>query len=455
MRRRLAGVVLLVLAARLAPAQRLTGEPAVDSAAVARAADGRAATARRAGDLERARDEAARAAAAWPTQPAYALGWAAAAARAADTAAVQRALAQYASLGLGRDVRGDSLFAPYLRAPGVESLRRALEHNRRRRASSRVRATLADSTFWPEGLDYDPRTGRFYVTSVRRGTVVELGPRGESRELWRPGEALRGAALAARLDASHQALWVTLSGMPQMEGHLPGDSAIGALVRVRLADGAVLRRWDLPVVQGGHALGDVVVTPRGDVFITDSNDPVLYRLRAGADSLEPIRHPLFRSLQGVAATPDGRALYVADYSHGLLRVDLATHAVARLEDAPHSTSLGCDGIAWVDGTLIAIQNGVVPARVMRFVLDASGRRITRAEVLDQNSALADEPTSIVVVGHDAVYVANSQWEKHDATGHRVPGTVLHSPILLALPLPALNPLPAVLPSRGARSRGRG
>jgi hypothetical protein len=82
-----------------------------------------------------------------------------------------------------------------------------------------------------------------------------------------------------------------------------------------------------------------------------------------------------------------------------------------------------------------VQNGVVPARIMRFVLDPAGRRIVRAELLDRNSAVADEPTIGAVVGRRFVYVANSQWEKYDDNGVRKPGIALTAPVLLAAPLP--------------------
>jgi hypothetical protein len=128
-------------------------------------------------------------------------------------------------------------------------------------------------------------------------------------------------------------------------------------------------------------------------------------------------------------------VYVADYSHGLLRVDLQTRAVSRLDDAPSSTSLGCDGIVWDRGAIVAVQNGVSPARVMRFVLDQTGTRITRADLVDRNFAVADEPTIGAVIGREFVYVANSQWEKHDAAGRRVGPKPLARPVLLAVPLP--------------------
>lgn len=410
---------------------------AADSARFAREAYRRAADAFRARDFATAQREIDRAAAAWPTQEAYVWGSARVAARAGDTAAVLRALEAYASLGLGRDARSDSAIARYLGVPSLARVVVRLDGNRSPILHSRVVATLDDSTFWPEGMDYDPRSKRYYVASVRHRTIAEVTPGQSTRELWPRSTPRTGAILGVRVDTTRGVLWATMAGLPQMEGFTPVDSTIAALVRVRIADGHIEGRWDLPHVPGGHVLGDLAVGPRGDVFITDSNQPVLYRLRPGSDSLERFSDPLFHSLQGLAPTPDGRTLYLADYSHGLLRVDLERQIVTRLEDAPGSTSLGCDGIAWDarSGAIIAVQNGVEPARVMRLQLDRTGRRIVSAQVLDRNSMIADEPTIGAIVGRDFVYVANSQWMKYGEDGRLVAGAVLRAPRLLAVPLP--------------------
>jgi hypothetical protein len=71
---------------------------------------------------------------------------------------------------------------------------------------------------------------------------------------------------------------------------------------------------------------------------------------------------------------------------------------------------------------------------MRFELDSAWKKIVRAEVLDRNTAVADEPTIGTMVGDDFIYVANSQWEKHDDNGVRLSGTVLRRPVLLAVPV---------------------
>ena len=450
-------VALCAVAASAIGAQTMTGLAPVDSATVARAAWARA-SALGTTDLAALYKEVAHAATAWPTQPAYVWGRAVAAHLAQDTSAALDALRSYAALGLGKDLAHDPRFAGYGTLPqfAEEFARHAA--NRAAIIHSRIVARLTDSTFWPEGTDYDARTGRYYVASVRHRTIAEVTNGQMTRELWARDQPNVGAVLGVRVDPGGRALWATLAGIRQMEGFAPRDSTIAALVRVRIADGVIERRWDLPPTKLGHVLGDLAIGPSGDVFVTDSNDPVLYRLRPGADSIERITSPFFRSLQGLAPVPNGEVLYLSDYSHGMLRVDLATNEVTRLDDAPGSTSLGCDGLAWYDGSIIAVQNGVEPARIMRFVLDASGRRITRAEVLDRNVAIADEPTIGTIVGNEFVYVANSQWEKYTDVGSRKPDKPLTAPVLLSVALLSVSPSPASHNSERARAprpiRGR-
>lgn len=428
-------LLALVASARSSAAQGVTGIAVVDSANAARGAWARAVGELQRHDTAAARGDVAHAVAAWPLQPAYVWADAVLAARSGDARGALTALAQYADLGLGRDLDADSTFTALRALPTFATVHAQHDANRAPVVRSRERASLSDSTFWPEGMDIDPRNGRIYVASVRHRTVAVIEPDGSSRELWSRDRADLGSVEGVRVDTARNSLWVTTSPVRESPDFVRGDTSDASLLRVRLSDGIIERRWRLAPFRGDHALGDLVIGPRGDVFVTDSNDPVLYRLRPGADTLESLRDARFRSLQGLAPSPDGRFLFLADYSHGLLRVDLARRLVTRLDDAPRSTSLGCDGIAWDRGTIVAVQNGVAPARVMRFVLDPTWSRIERADVLDQNVLVADEPTIGAVIGRQFVYVANSQWEKFDDVGRRVATKPLTAPRLLAVPLP--------------------
>jgi sugar lactone lactonase YvrE len=420
--------ILCVAAARLL-AQTPVDNSAVDSANVARAAWMRAV---RSDDLAVSRREVERAAAAWPTQQSYLWGRAIFAARARDTTATLTALDAYADLDLGRDLTNPE-FDFVRRLPSFGAIAARHVNNRSDLVRSTIVGRLSDSTFWPEGVDYDPVSRSYYVASVRHGTVARTDDKG-TQVLWPADSLALGAVLGARVDSARRTLWVTTSGIPQNANFQPGDTALAALIEFDLGRGRILRTWRFPVATGGHVLGDLTIAPDGSVWISDSVQPVLYRLRPNADTLESYRSPLFRSLQGLVLTPDGSTLFVADFSHGLLRMDVVSGRVSRLIDAPHSTSLGCDGLAWYKGTIVAVQNGVMPPRIVRFHLDEGQRAITRVEVIDRHAAIADEPTIGTIVGDRFVYVANSPWEKHDEAGRPRAGVTLTPPILLAVPL---------------------
>lgn len=439
MRRLAFAILALGSAAVLVGANRqdptFTGYAEADSATVARAAYGRAMAALRQADTPAARRELDRAARAWPTQPAYLWARGLVAFRHGDTATFRDAMTRYADLGLGRDLAADPAMAALVSTPAFRTLAARHAALARPVARSEPSMVLPDSTFYPEGMDVDTRTGLFYVASIRHRTIAELTPRGDYiREIFPREGAGLGAMVAVRADPKRGVLWATMAGLPRMAGYTPADSDRNALLEIALPTGEITRRWFLPPSSGGHLLGDVAVGPRGDVYTTDSVDPVLYRLESGVDTLEGFRHPLFRSLQGIAPAPDGRMVIVADYSHGLLRFDGVTGEVIRIGDPAGVTSLGCDGIAWYDESIIAVQNGVSPPRVVRFTLDSAWTRIVKAEVLDRNSAIADEPTIGTVVGDVFFYVANSQWEKYDDQGRRIAGTILGRPVLLAVKL---------------------
>src|SRR6185295_9938619 len=148
-----------------------TGVPAVDSANVARSSWSAAVRAFRANDLPTARRDVSRSASAWPSQQAYIWGRAVMAARAGDSAETISALKDYAALGLGRELRSDTTFRAFAHASWFAPLIAAHEANRGVIQKSKVRHTLSDSTTWPEGLDYNPVSRRYYISSVRHRTI--------------------------------------------------------------------------------------------------------------------------------------------------------------------------------------------------------------------------------------------------------------------------------------------
>jgi streptogramin lyase len=181
-----------------------------------------------------------------------------------------------------------------------------------------------------------------------------------------------------------------------MRGYTDELDGAAGLAEFDLVTGALRRVVRIPN-RGDHqthVIGDLVLADDGGIFLPDSGAPVLWRLPPQAESVEVFAEsPEFLSLQGAVVASDRGALFVADHASGLLRVDLASRAVRRL-DLPSDTTLnGIDGLVRApNGDLIAIQNGLRPKRVLQIALDPTGEVVTAVTILESAHLNMPDPT---------------------------------------------------------------
>ena len=195
-----------------------------------------------------------------------------------------------------------------------------------------------------------------------------------------------------------------------------------ALAEIDLESGVVRRVIPLP--RGGgdrysHVLGDVALGGDGSVFLPDSGGPMIWRLAPGGTALENwAQSPEFLSLQGAVVAPELGALFVADHANGLLRVDLNTRAVRRVETPSNTTLIGLDGLVRAPtGELLAIQNGLRPNRVLRLTLDAGGETVASVQVLEAaHPTMAAPALGCIATGGNLYFVGNSGWTRFDEPG---------------------------------------
>ena len=352
-----------------------------------------------------------------------------------DTAAALAMLNRYASLGYLADVAADSDLAALRGTAGLEQVRQRLARNKAPLVRSAVAFTLPENDLLTEGIAYDPKEKTFYLGSVHHRKIIRVDHAARVSDFVTEGRDSLWAPLGMRVDPVRRVLWVAVSALPQMTGFALSDSGRSALFRYDLASGRLTGRFLVPPEGAEHALGDVTISSRGDVYASDSRSPAIYRVRAGADSLERfLTSPLLLSAQGMALTPDERTMYLADYSRGILRIDLTSRAVTLLPTSTNVLALGIDGLYLVGGRLVGIQNGVEPHRVVRLTLSTAGDSITASEVLERAHPRYAEPTLGVIVGRDLCYVANSQWERFGEDGRIADSSALLPPTVLRLRL---------------------
>jgi sugar lactone lactonase YvrE len=199
-----------------------------------------------------------------------------------------------------------------------------------------------------------------------------------------------------------------------MLGYRKEDEGRSGIFAFDLKSGKLARKVMLAADGKRHLLNALVVDHLGNVYISDTGASGIYLLRPGASELESfISSNVFRATQGLALANDEKTLYVADWVDGLWALDISSKNRRKLEPPTGAWLFGLDGLSRSGDSLIAVQIGPKPDRVLRIDLDAKGTNITQVETLEMSRLDYEGPIQGTVVGKQFLYVANSQLDLGD------------------------------------------
>jgi hypothetical protein len=296
----------------------------------------------------------------------------------------------------------DPELEPVRKLPRFAAVAERMAANTRPLGRATSAFTIDRTSLIPEGLAYDAKKKRFFLSSVRTKTIFEIDEKGRVREFATSSYGIFGMAV----DAKRNVLWATTTALPQVNDYAKEDEGKSALLQIDLETGSVVNA--LRASDGGaHHFGDVAVAPDGEVFVSDSATPTIYRV--SGHTLDPYVKGAFTSLQGIA--PSATMLFVADYSRGLLAIDRRTRDVLPLKVPNDAGLLGIDGLYLAnDTTLIATQNGTTPNRILRIRLSPNRLAVQSVETLAANLPEMGDPTLGVLARNRFYFNANAQWE---------------------------------------------
>jgi sugar lactone lactonase YvrE len=292
-----------------------------------------------------------------------------------------------------------------------------------------------------EGIAHDAKTGDFFVSGVHQRRIVRRNAKGEISDFVKPDSGALWSVLGMAADAGRRHLWVTTTAYPPMEGYAESLAGRSALVCFDLDSGKELARYESSR-PGGKGFNDVRLAPDGAIFVTDHEERPgsLYRLAPAAGlagrKLEIFGNPdALGSPEGLTFSSDGRYLFVADYSYGIVRYELATARHTYLQDPQGYSLVGLDHLDFHRGSLIAVQNGNLPHSVLRLSLSPDLGKILGVEPLERGHPSYADPTLGALIGDDLYYVAASNWGRLDED-EKLPttGEPLAEPLILRLPL---------------------
>lgn len=285
------------------------------------------------------------------------------------------------ALHVGLDPVNDKIFDKFRDTKEFQNLLNRIHLETPQIQNSRFSFIIYERGFAPEGIAHANR--RFYIGSTTQHRILECTAVGKCHTF-----AEQGLAGVLGLKIHNGTLWAA-SG--------------GAIFHYNISSGKLIHKYT-----GGQVFNDLAINQRGDVFITDTKAATVYWIDHQTDRLQPLNPALkIEGGNGIALSTDGRKLYVAGFPDGLTVIDLPA---GKFRAVPHPADLclaTIDGLAFYKNTLIAIQNGVMTHRVVRYYLTPDLNAIDHFEILERRNPLFDGPTTGTIANGAFYYMANT------------------------------------------------
>jgi streptogramin lyase len=282
-----------------------------------------------------------------------------------------------------------------------------------------------------EGIAYDPAERSFYVSSVHRRKILRIDATGQAEDFVAEAQDGLWAVLALKVDPKQRVLWALSSALPEMNGFRPEEKGFSSVYKYDLTNGKLIKKYLMIVPGEKHAFNDLALDSKGNLYISDTEARSLYQIDIKSDELSVFLPPgKLLSPQGITFSEDEKSLYIADYALGIFSLNLATKQMSKLVAPKDITLSGIDCLARFENTLIALQNGIQPNRVVRLYLDNTGQRIDRSEIIEMNNRLFIDPTLGVVANDKFYYIANGQWSRFNSDGTIFPTEKLQELVIL-------------------------
>jgi hypothetical protein len=329
------------------------------------------------------------------------------------------------------DVARDTVFSSLHEDLQMAEIQKQFELNNRPLITSTRAFELNELDLAAEGMAYDSKTQSFYVSSIHKRKIIQIDSKGDPKDYSVPGDSLLGV-YGLKVDTKRRWLWACNIAVPQIRDLAKLKAKPSFLCAYDLETGKLVHKVALST--RGSQVKDLAIGPDGTVYFTDMGENVVYQYRVGTLPQPITRQGVLGDPLGIACSPDGRFLFIADYLQGILRLEIATQHLDLLAPPQGKTLQGIDGLYFHDGTLIATQNGLKPERVIACSLNHPLDKITAIRILESNHPDYAWPTLGVISGNSFFYIANSQWSNFSNSGEIVNTAKSRNTFILKLTL---------------------
>lgn len=278
-------------------------------------------------------------------------------------------------------------------------------------ASSVEKLTLSEKDLHPETVLYLDKHKLWLASSIRSKKIVSFDAKGNCTDWF---TEVPYSAFALKTDEKQQYLWVSASAMPVMKGFTAAMDGQNQILKIDIKSRKIVKSY---AMQGKHVFGDLLLAKDGSVYVSDSMEPLIYKI-VNDNMLvwKDLKNEAY-NLQGICFNSDESRMFVADYIKGILCIQINGNGHSWLNFPQGSTTKGTDGLVFHKNSLIAVQNGAVPIRVVQYQLNTENDKIQGFRILDNNREVFNEPALATISKEKLYFFANSPWKYYDAANN--------------------------------------
>lgn len=218
------------------------------------------------------------------------------------------------------------------------------------------RITFTAPMLYPEGVAVHPTKDVFYLSSVKTGTISAVDNTGVYKVLYEDKDLK--STFGMKVDPKTNQLWVCAGDPNYSKYSTPATfQKMARLVSIDITTGKKTKDIDLGgLTPGKHFANDLAFDQKGNMYVTDSFAPIIYKVDAQGKASVFVQSDFFKGedvgLNGIVYHPQGFLLVANQREGALYKVDE--------KDPKKITKVKTDiFFPGIDGLLLDEQNNLV------------------------------------------------------------------------------------------------
>ena len=267
----------------------------------------------------------------------------------------------------------------------------------------------------PEGIAIDAKSGRMFLSSLRKNKIVSAGINGSNAADFIEHDQydyLSGFGMIIKGDT----LYALSNGLKMKDNK-------SVLLLLNIKTKQLIEKYEISILPYAY-LNDLAISSTNEIFITDSESNKIYKIERPNKNLEvyldttEVPHS-----NGIAISDDNSKLFLAS-KKGIRVVDVKTKKIL---NQPNIESSGIDGMKFYKNSLI----GIVEKGVFRFYLNENGTEIKSKKEIIVFDYTFKSPTTFDIADNSIYFIKNTQLDNfNDSTNEVIDKNKLESLILL-------------------------